>query len=177
MRECVNNGDLPAYLRGLAAASMLVVSISTPIFDIGSTVKSTYELAHLAESNKHFFGDGPYWVESRAGDQWEDNSWPDPLIARYASIWTIQVTMTGSSRVAGGYQALMEHLKDFELLEQKSPVETGTGILLVKQPSDVAELEKLRQVLAAYAAFFAIDDGSGFFHHGNMFMGNGLYSS
>lgn len=177
MREFVKAGELAGYLKSLAVASMFVISISTPVFEIGSTVKSTFELAHLAESQKDFFGEGPYWVESSGHDGWTEKSWPDPLIARYASVWTIQVTMNRSGRVVGGYSALMESLKGFEILEQKSPLQKGTGVLLVKQPSDPVDLEALREVLSKYSVFFAIDDGSGFFHVGNMFRGNGLYSS
>ncbi len=179
MKELVQSHDLPSYLRQLAAASMLVVAISTPVFEIASTVKSTFEVAHLAETHRGFFGEGPYWVESHEGDQWEDKSWPDPLVCRYASVWTIYATMTGSGRVIGGYDNLISRLKDYEVLEQRSPKSAegaGAGTLLVRQPTDPVELERLRAILQDHAIFFAFDDGSGFFHHGNMFMGNGVYS-
>ncbi|MDD2106813.1 hypothetical protein [Pseudomonas asiatica] len=179
MRELVQQGDLSSYLRRLAAASMFVVSISTPIFEIASTVKSTYEVANLAKVHQGFFGEGPYWIESRDGDQWRETSWPDPLLARYASVWTIDATMARSGRVIGGYDKLMDHLKGFEVLEKRSPRSrecAGAGTLLVKQPSAPHELEQLRKILHDHAIAFAIDDGSGVIHHGNMFMGNGLYS-
>jgi hypothetical protein len=177
MKELVQQKDLQAYLKGLAAASMLVVSISTPIFEIASTVQSTFEMAHLAETRQDFFGNGPYMIESKDGDEWKERSWPDPSIARYAAVFTIHATLARRGVPIGGYEALMMALKDYEYLEQSNPkANGGAGRLLVKQPSDPVELMRLRDILLRHSISFVIDDGSGFIHPGNLVMGNGLYS-
>lgn len=177
MKELVQQKDLQAYLKGLAAASMLVVSISTPVFEIASTVQSTFEMAHLAETRQEFFGDGPYMIESKDGDGWKERSWPDPSIARYAAVFTVHATLARSGAVIGGYESLMKELKDYEYMERSSPkLNGGAGRLLVKQPSDPSELARLRDILLKYSAGFVIDDGSGSIHLGNFVMGNGIYS-
>ncbi|VVP00690.1 hypothetical protein PS862_02829 [Pseudomonas fluorescens] len=177
MKELVQQKDLQAYLKGLAAASMLVVSISTPVFEIASTVQSTFEMAHLAETRQEFFGDGPYMIQSKDSDGWKERSWPDPSIARYAAVFTIQVKLARRAILIGGYDALMSALKDYEYLEQSTPkTNGGIGRLLVKQPSDPVELMRLRDILLRYSIRFVIDDGSGFIHPGNHFSGNGLHS-
>lgn len=177
MKKLVQQNDFQAYLKELAAASMLVISISTPVFEIASTVQSTFETAHLAETRQDFFGDGPFMIESMEGDGWKERSWPDPTIARYAAVFTIHATLARSGNVIGGYDSLMRELKDYEYMERSNPKSNGgAGRLLVKQPSDPAELARLRDTLLKYSAGFIIDDGSGFIHQGNFVMGNGIYS-
>lgn len=179
MKERVERKDLLRYLRSLAAASLFVVSITSPVFEIGSTIKSAYEVAHIAEKHSDFFGEGPFWIESRAGDQWKEKSPPDAVIANYAAVWTVHARLARNGAVIGGYESLMANLAGYEVLIRNSPKSeegAGAGTLLVKQPSDPSELEKLREILLKYSVAFAIDDGSGSLHTGNVVMGNGIHS-
>lgn len=179
MKEKIEAQDLADYLRGLAAASLFVVSITSPVFEIGSTLKSAYDIAHVAEKRADFFGEGPFWIESRPGDQWQDKQFPEPVIANYAVVWTIYARLARSGIVIGGYDQLIKGLSGFEVLERRSPKSVdgaGAGHLLVKQPSDPIELEELRNLLLKYSAYFAFDDGTGKIHHGNIVIGNGVYS-
>lgn len=106
MKELIQKKDLPAYLRGLAAASMLVVSMSTPVFDIASTLKSSYEMAHVVENYGQYIGDGPYMIESKEGHEWKDTPIPDPIIAGYALAFTAQARLTRTGEGIGGHNTL-----------------------------------------------------------------------
>ncbi|MBK0059644.1 hypothetical protein IAE40_13445 [Pseudomonas sp. S44] len=179
MKERVEKKDLLAYLRKLAAASLFVVSITSPVFEIGSSIKSAYEVAHVADKHSDFFGDGPFWIESRPGDQWQETSPPDAVIANYAVVWTVHARLARNGAVIGGYESLMAKLAGYEALIRSSPKSVegaGAGTILVKQPSDPFELAELREILLKYAVAFAIDDGSGSLHAGNVVMGNGIHS-
>ncbi|ETK18133.1 hypothetical protein [Pseudomonas sp. FH1] len=175
MKQLVQKNDLPTYLRGLAAASMLVVSMSTPVMEISSTVKSTYEMAYLAENYGQFIGEGPYMIESKDGHEWKDTPMPDPVISGYAFAFTICATLVSNGKQIGGYQSLIKGLSDYEYLAmtELSP-RTMVATLLVKLPTVPSELQKLRDLLAATTVMFSVDDGSGYFHAGNTMMGNGI---
>ncbi|WP_223531289.1 hypothetical protein [Pseudomonas sp. GL-R-19] len=175
MKELVQKKDLPAYLRGLAAASMLVVSMSTPVFDIASTLKSSYEMAHVVENYGQYIGDGPYMIESKEAHEWKDTPTPDPIIAGYALAFTAQARLTRTGEDIGGHNTLREALSGYEYLQMARPNDDErVTTILIKMPSDPVELRKLREVLAETTIMFSIDDGSGFFHPGNTMMGNGL---
>lgn len=175
MKKLVQKKDLAGYLRGLAAASMLVVSMSSPFFEIASTIKSTAELAFVVDRYGQYIGDGPYMVESKPGHEWKDTPIPDPVIAGYAIVFTISATMASNGRKIGGYQSLMAGLSSYEYLSmtQLGP-DKMSAAFLVKMPTDPGDLQKLRELLAATSAMFSVDDGSGYFHEGNTMMGKGI---
>ncbi|GLH47625.1 hypothetical protein [Pseudomonas lactis] len=177
MKVRVETEDLVSYLKGLAAASMLVVSMSGPVFEIGSTVKSTYDLAHVAETHQEFFGKGPYWIESKAGTEWKESQLPDPVFANYAMAFAVHANLARSGRTIGGYEGLLAALVDYEVIHKSDPrTNGGVGTLLIKQPLETADLQKLRDILLAQSVLFTINDGSGYFNPMNTFMGNGLHS-
>ncbi|KIQ36474.1 hypothetical protein [Pseudomonas viridiflava] len=177
MREQVEAQNLVTYLKGLAAASMLVVSMSGPVFEIGSTVKSTYELAHIAETHQEFFGKGPYWIESTDDTEWKDAQLPDPVFANYAMAFAVHAKIARTDKTFGGYERLLLDLAEFEVIHKSDPkTNGGVGTLLIKQPTDTAELQKLRSILQAQSVLFTINDGSGYLNPLNTFMGNGLHS-
>lgn len=154
---------------------MLVVSMSSPVFEISSTIKSTAELAVVVDRYGQYIGDGPYMVESKPGNEWKDTPIPDPVIAGYAIAFTISATLVSDGRQIGGYQSLINGLSGYEylLMTELNP-EKMCASLLVKMPSDPGELQKLRELLAATSVMFSVDDGSGYFHEGNTMMGNGI---
>ncbi|MGO0694231.1 hypothetical protein ACTORG_12130 [Pseudomonas guariconensis] len=177
MREQVETKDLGAYFRALAASSMLVVSMSGPIFEIGSTLKSTYELAHIAETHQDFFGHGPYWIESKVANEWEDKQLPDPVIAQFAIAFAVHAKLARSEQFIGGYEQLLVDLASYEVIHKSDPrTNGGVGTLLVKQPSDTDGLQVLKSILESHSVLFTINDGSGYFNPLNTFMGNGLRS-
>lgn len=175
MKEFVQKNDLPAYLRNLAAASMLVVSMSTPVLEIASTVKSTYEMAYLVENYGQYIGQGPYMIESKEGHEWKDTPTPDPVISGYAFAFTVRARLARTGKEIGGHNTLRESLSGYEYLQISKPGDGGmVTSLLIKMPTDPAELKKLRDLLIETTVMFSIDDGTGFFHIGNTIMGNGL---
>ncbi|MDD0973843.1 hypothetical protein [Pseudomonas fontis] len=175
MKKLVQKKDLVDYLKGLAAASMLVVSMSSPVFEIASTIKSTAELAIVVDRYGQYIGDGPYMIESKPGHEWKDAPIPDPVIAGYAIAFTISATLASTGRQIGGYQSLISGLSGYEFLSMTELTpEKMCASLLVKMPSDPSELQKLRELLAASSVMFSMDDGSGHFHEGNTMMGNGV---
>ncbi|POA52094.1 MULTISPECIES: hypothetical protein [unclassified Pseudomonas] len=177
MREQVATQDLVAYFKALAASSMLVVSMSGPIFEIGSTIKSTYELAYIAETHQDFFGHGPYWIESRVANEWKDAQLPDPVIAQFAIAFAIHAKLARSEQFIGGYEQLLVDLANYEVVHKSDPkTNGGVGTLLVKQPSDTEGLRMLKSILESHSVLFTINDGSGYFNPLNTFVGNGLHS-
>ena len=175
MKELVQKNDLPSYLKGLAAASMLVVSMSSPVMEIASTVKSTYEMAYLVENYGQYIGQGPYMIESKESHEWKDTPIPDPVIAGYAFAFTVRARLARSGQEIGGHNTLREALSDYEFLQMSRPgSDDMVTSILIKMPADPAELQILRDLLAETTIMFSIDDGSGFFHVGNTMMGNGL---
>ncbi|NWL47148.1 hypothetical protein DM819_15135 [Pseudomonas hunanensis] len=175
MKKLVKKEELVSYLRGLATASMLVVSISSPVFEIASTLKSTAELAFVVERYGPFIGDGPFMVDSTPGHEWKETPLPDPVLAGYAIAFTISAVMVKGGRRIGGYQTLIAGLSDYEYLSMTdlSPDKMCAAIV-IKMPSDPVELSKLRAHLMGTSAMFSFDDGSGFFHEGNTIMGKGI---
>lgn len=175
MSERIEGEQLVSYLKSLAAISMLVVSMSGPVFDIGTTIKSTYELAQAVQAHPDFFGGGPYWIESTPNSDWKDQPIPNPTVAKYAYVFSVHATLARSGKEFGGHTELLKALGAFEVIHRSNPKENGgVGHLLVKLPNSPVELDDLRQKLMANAVCFSIDDGSGYFHETNTFMGNGL---
>lgn len=176
MKELVQKDDVVAYLRGLAAASMLVVSMVSPVLDISSTIKSAYEMATVVENFGQYLGEGPYWIESKQVHKLEDAASPDLPYSGYAFAITIQAKILRSGAPVGGHHTLRASLSGYEYLqiERQDPNDMVTSIL-IKMPSDPVELQNLRQILSDSAVFFSIDDGSGVFHLGNSMMGSGIY--
>lgn len=175
MKRLVQKKDLPAYLRGLAAASMLVVSMSSPVMEIASTVKSTYEMAYLVENYGQYIGEGPYMIESKDGHEWKDAPIPDPVITGYAFAFTVRARLARSGKQIGGHETLRDALAPYEYLQMFAPSEDEmVTSILIKLPTDPVELQELRSLLAETTIMYSIDDGSGFFHLGNTMMGNGL---
>ncbi|WP_454839663.1 hypothetical protein [Pseudomonas hormoni] len=178
MKQLVQKSDLPAYLRGLAAASMLVVSMSTPVMEIASTVKSTYEMAYLVENYSQYIGEGPYMIESKDGHEWKDAPIPDPVITGYAFAFTVCARLVRSGKEIGGHHSLRKSLAGYEYIQMdRLDDDAMVSSILIKMPTDPAELQALRDLLAETTVMFSIDDGSGFFHLGNTMMGNGIYHS
>lgn len=175
MKELVQKSDLAAYLKGLAAASMMVVSLSAPVFEIASTIKSTAELALIVDRYGEYLGEGPYMVESTPGHEWKETPIPDPVFAGYAIAFTISAIMVKGGRRIGGYQSLIAGLSGYEYLSMTdlSPGKMCAA-LVIKMPNDPDELRKLREHLTKTSAMFSVDDGSGIFHVGNTTMGNGI---
>lgn len=174
-RVCESLDEVVSHLKWLAATGVLVVSMGSPFLEIASTVKSTFDVAHMAEAHPTWFGGGPYWIESSSHDHWEDRPAPDLVRNGYAIAFTIEVKLARHDRIIGGRDLLLPALKSYEfLLAKESSADAGVSSLLIKLPSDPADLQELREILLKYSASFAIDDGSGEIHPGNFFMGNGL---
>lgn len=165
------------HLKWLAATGMLVVSMGTPVFEIGSTVRSAYDVAHLAESRPAWFGSGPYWVESGPHDQWEDAPIPELVYNGFALAFSIEARLKRGGYILGGHKVLLTALSEFEYLSRPDDDEGADGMVntvLIKLPSTPSELDKLKAALLEDAVSFAIDDGSGEIHLGNFQMGNGI---
>jgi len=180
MKKLVQQKDVPGYLKGLAAASMLVVSMTSPVFEIASTIKSTYEMAHVFENYGHLLGEGPYMIESKDGHEWKETLMPDPVIAGYAFAFTFRARVVRSGREIGGHSSLRAGLSPYEYIQVTKPSDDDgimVSSILVKLPTDPVELQSLRELLAATTFMFSIDDGTGVFHEGNTFMGHGFYRS
>lgn len=178
MKALVPSKELPAYLRKLAAASMLVVSMTSPMFEIATTAKSTYEMATMVECCGELLGDAPYMIESRKSDDPQDLPTPELTYSGYAFAITIRAKLARSGVAIGGHNALREALANYEYLQfdKHDPADMVTS-LLIKIPTEPSELEKLKALLMNTTIWFAIDDGSGFYHLGNSMMGNGIYLS
>ncbi|MEN4946602.1 hypothetical protein [Pseudomonas proteolytica] len=175
LKRLVQKHELPGYLKGLAAASILVVSMSSPVMEIASTVKSTYEMAYLVENYGQYLGQGPYMIESKEGHEWKDTPFPDPVILGYAFAFTVRARLARSGTEIGGHRTLRESLSGYEYLQMSKPAaDDMVTSILIKMPTDPSELQVLRDLLAETTIMFSIDDGSGFFHVGNTMMGNGL---
>ncbi|NBB33150.1 hypothetical protein [Pseudomonas sp. BC115LW] len=178
MKELVQKADLAAYLRGLGAASMLVVSMSSPVFEISSTVKSSFEMAYMVENYGQFIGEGPYMIESKDGREWKESQLPDPVITGYAFAFTVCARLVRSGKEIGGHHSLRNALSGYEFIQMDRLDESAmVSSVLIKMPTDPAELQTLRDILAETTVFFSVDDGSGYFHLGNTMMGNGIYHS
>ncbi|MGX9378993.1 hypothetical protein [Pseudomonas sp. JQ36] len=177
MKELVQKNDLPAYLRGLAAASMLVISLSSPVMEIASTVKSTYEMAYLVENYGQYIGEGPYMIESQDGKEWKESPQPDPVITGYAFAFTVCARLVRSGKEIGGHHSLRKSLAGYEYIQMDRLDDAMVSSILIKMPTDPVELQALKDLLAETTVMFSIDDGSGFFHLGNTMMGNGIYHS
>ena len=178
MRQLVQKNDLPAYLRGLAAASMLVVSMSTPVMEIATTVKSTYEMAYLVENYGQYIGEGPYMIESKDGHEWKEAPTADPVITGYAFAFTVCARLVRSGKEIGGHHSLRKALAGYEYIQMdRLDDDAMVSSILIKMPADPAELQTLRNLLTETTVMFSIDDGTGFFHLGNTMMGNGIYHS
>lgn len=176
MRELVEDGGLVAYLKKIAIAGSMVVAISSPALEVGSTFQNSYELAHIAQNHPDFFGVGPHWVDSDPSHVWKEKQSPDMVFGGYAVVWTLIARLQRDQRIIGGYRSLIEGLSSYEAIHANDPrADQGVGHLIVKLPTDPAELEKLKSLLLAKSICFSIDDGSGLIHEGNTFMGNGLY--
>ncbi|MDR8364065.1 hypothetical protein [Pseudomonas sp. JL3] len=178
MKQLVQKNDLPAYLRGLAAASMLVVSMSTPFMEIATTVKSTYEMAYLVENYGQYIGEGPYMIESKDDHEWKEAPTPDPVITGYAFAFTVCARLVRSGKEIGGHHSLRKALAGYEYIQMdRLDDDAMVSSILIKMPAVPAELQTLHNLLAETTVMFSIDDGTGFFHLGNTMMGNGIYHS
>lgn len=176
MKTLVPEGGLTAFLRELALAGGLVMAITSPTLEIGSTFKSAYELAHISQVHPDFFGVGPHWVDSDSSNEWEEKQAPDVVFSGYAVVFTLIARLKESGHMIGGYRGLIHGLAGYEMIHANNPLdEHGVGHLLVKLPSDPVELEQLKSLLLERSVLFCIDDGSGSMHAGNTFMGNGIY--
>lgn len=177
MRELVEDGGLVTHLKKLALAGAMVIAISSPTLEAGSTFQNTYEVAHLVQSHPDFFGVGPHWVDSDTSHVWKEKQSPDMVIGGYAIAWTIIARLKREGRIIGGYRSLIDSLSGYEVLHANDPSKAqGVGHILVKLPSDPSELLKLKALLLEKSVSFSIDDGSGVIHEGNTFMGNGIYT-
>ncbi|WJO19897.1 hypothetical protein LU688_16540 [Pseudomonas soli] len=178
MKKLVQQEDLQAYLKELAAASMLVVSMTTPMLEISSTLKSTYEVAYVVENYGQYIGKGPYMIESKEAHEWKEPQIPDPVISGYAIAFSVRATMRAGSKGVGGHHSLRKALADYECLHMaNTKSEDMVSSILIRLPTDPMEMQKLREILLEYSVMFSIDDGSGVFHLGNTLMGNGVYHS
>ncbi|WP_312391704.1 hypothetical protein [Pseudomonas sp.] len=178
MKKLVQQEELQAYLKELAAASMLVVSMTTPMFEISSTIKSSYEVAYVVENYGQFIGKGPYMIESKEVREWKESQVPDPVISGYAIAFSVCATLRATGKEVGGHHSLRKALADYECLHMaRVNRDDMASSILVRLPTDPVEVQKLREILAEYSVMFSIDDGSGEFHLGNTMMGNGVYHS
>lgn len=178
MKKLVQQEELQGYLKELAAASMLVVSMTTPLLEISSTIKSSYEVAYVVENYGQFIGKGPYMIESKEAHEWKELQVPDPVISGYAIAFSVCATLRANGRGVGGHHSLRNALADYECLHmaQTNSNDMASSIL-IRLPTDPVEIQKLREILLEYSVMFSIDDGSGLFHLGNTLMGNGVYHS
>ena len=178
MRQyCQSLDEFVSHLKMLGATGMLVISMGSPVFEIASTVKSAYEVARLAESRPTWFGDGPYWIESGKHDHWEDAPAPELVYYGYAIAFSIEAKLRRDGRVIGGHDRLLAALSDYEYLVRPEPSERPDDMVrsvLIKLPTDPAELSKLKTILLEESVTAAIDDGSGEIHLSNTFTGNGV---
>lgn len=178
MKALVQKEDLQTYLKELAAASMFVVSMTTPFFEISSTFKSAYEMAYVVENYGQYIGQGPYMIESKDGHEWKELQMPDPVISGYAFAFTVRAVLARSGQEIGGHYSSRKALSGYECLQISKPKSDDmVTSILIKLPTDPVELQKLRELLAENTIMFSIDDGSGFFHLGNTMMGNGIFRS
>ncbi|WP_438282591.1 hypothetical protein [Pseudomonas alabamensis] len=173
MREFVNEGQLPIYLKTLAAAGAIVFSVGSATLEIGSTFKSAYDLAHIAQKHPDYFGVGPHWVDSSEG--WKEKDSPEIIISGYAIAYTLLARLKRNGLVIGGYEQLLEGLSSFEYLAKSDPyLEGGVGHFIIKLPTAQSDLLALKKVLSERSICYVIADGTGFIHAGNTFMGGGL---
>lgn len=178
MKKLVQQEDLQAYLKELAAASMLVVSMTTPMLEISSTLKSSYEVAYVVENYGQYIGKGPYMIESKEVHEWKEPQIPEPVISGYAIAFSVRATMRAGGKAVGGYHSLRTALADYECLHlANTNSDDMASSILIRLPTDPVEIQKLREILLEYSVMFSIDDGSGVFHLGNTLMGNGVYHS
>lgn len=92
-----------------------------------------------------------------------------------AMVISREAKLVKSDTLIGGLRPLLSALADFEYcctIDRTNPAYVTAGIWVV-EPSNPAELEKLKQVLHENSVFYAFNDGSCFVTLNNARMGNG----
>ena len=172
-----NKNELIAWLRTIAGATILSVSLIGQMAKLETNITSPIKLAAAFEQKVDFLDEGPYLVKYEA-KQPQSHDDEDLPYSTFAMAITFRAELSNHpGRFIGGYDTLIRELSDFEYLAKIGSGPTGPlGHLLVSIPQDPIELGNLQQVLEKNSIFYAFPDGSGTLNLGNLKMGKGLRS-
>lgn len=171
----LKRNELISWLRTVAGATILSISLVGQLAELKTNMSSPYRLAAALEQNVDFLGDGPYLVkyEQTQGDDEQDLPY-----TKFAMAMTFKVELVNHpGQFVGGYDALIAAASEYEYMAKVSKESYGfVGYLLISLPQAPDELAALKKVLAASSVVYAFPDGTGTLNFGNVKMGSGIYS-
>ncbi|WP_138436721.1 hypothetical protein [Marinobacter shengliensis] len=175
MDQQLKRHELVEWLRSIAGATILSVSLVGQVADLETNITDPLKLARALEQRVEFLGEGPYLVQYSPGP---DQSGSDPSLpyTSFAMAGTLKAEFNHHpGSYVGGYDALVRELSGFEYLAKIGEGPSGPmGHLLILIPQNPSELSQLRSVLARYSVYYAFPDETGTLNVANLKMGQGL---
>ena len=169
----LQKNELIAWLKTLAGATILSISLVGHFAELQTNISSPGRLAMAFEQKAGFLDDGPYLVKY---DQIKDNDEQDLPYTTFAMAITFKAQVANHpGKFIGGYDALISAASDYEYLARVSSEPYGlVGHLLISLPQEPNELASLQNILAANSVMYAFPDGTGTLNTGNFKRGNGI---
>lgn len=168
-----NKESLKKWLTSATGIVLTSVSMMSDIQDLEFQFSNPKALVTVMEGAPSYFPDGQYIISySNSSDLDAD----DLDYSKMAMVIFLEAKLAKSDTLIGGLRPLLTALADFEYcctIDRTNPAYVTAGIWVV-EPSNPAELEKLKQVLQENSVFYAFNDGSGFVTLNNARMGNGV---
>ncbi|WP_143068463.1 hypothetical protein [Azotobacter beijerinckii] len=171
----LKRNELIAWLKTVAGATVLSISLAGQLAELQTNISSPYRLATALEQKVDFLDDGPYLVKYEQAQDDDEQALP---YTTFAMAMTFKAELANHpGKFVGGYDALIAAASGYEYLAKVSKESYGlVGHLLISLPQAPDELAALKEVLAATSVVYAFPDGTGTLNLGNVKMGNGIYS-
>ena len=143
------------------------------IQDIDFQFSNPQQLRTVIEGAPEYFPEGEYLVTFKNSEEIDQD---DLDFSKMVMVISLEAKVAQSNTLIGGLKPLLNKLAEFDYccaIDKSNPAYVTAGIWVV-EPTDINEIESLKNVLQQYSVFYAFNDGSGFVTLNNARHGNGV---
>ncbi len=170
-----DKGRRPGPLTRFARYTFLAFSIAATSLGALKEARSTAQLYEQASENVRIeYVQGKQSLYPGSGPKKKDDHDEEVQLIKSA----VAFVMTGYAFICRSgcpFTRLTDQLSGFTYVVRGSSLQNDpVRTLVLERPSNPFELDELQSLLKRHSFFYTFDDGSGFFHEGNTFMGDNL---
>lgn len=166
--------ELIKWLKTVAGATLLSVSLAGQLDTLKTNISSPTVLANALEQESGFLGNGPYLIQYNEPPEDEHQELP---YTTFALAITFKAELAQEpGKYIGGYDQIMEVASKYDFISKITKEPYGlVGHILVSLPTDPTELESLKQDLDKNSIVYVFPDGTGEVNRNNLKIGKGLH--
>jgi hypothetical protein len=172
-KKFANKSSFKKWLISATGIVLTSVSLMSDVQDIDFQFSNPQQLSTVIEGAPEYFPEGEYLVTFKNS---EDIDQDDLDFSKMVMVISLEAKVARSNTLIGGLKPLLKKLAEFDYccaIDKSNPAYVTAGIWVV-EPTDINEIESLKNVLQQYSVFYAFNDGSGFVTLNNARHGNGV---